>query len=387
MADQEAVERLRAGAAAWNRWRVEARVRVPDLAGARLAHADLAGADLSRANLVEADLSLAQLAGADLRGADLSRAFVRRADFSDATLRGARLAACDGAGAYLNGADLSFAECAGAQLNDADLSGARLATTVLRDANLRHALLAHATCQRTLLAGADLTGALLAATVLADLDLRAVQGLDAVRHDGPSSLSFDTVYRSAGRIPASFLQGCGLPDEVIAYLPSLVGAEQALRFYSVFISYSTRDEEFARRLHARLRAEHVRVWFAPEDLRGGRKLHEQIAEGIELHDRLLLVLSEHSMASEWVTTEIRRARRQERREHRRKLFPIALCPFETLRAWECFDADSGKDLGVEVREYFVPDFSGWKDHDAFEAAFAKLLNALRSEERGEPAPV
>ncbi len=38
---------------------------------------------------------------------------------------------------------------------------------------------------------------------------------------------------------------------------------------------------------------------------------------------------------------------------------------ETLRDWECFDADSGKDLAVELREYFIPDFSHWKEHDPF----------------------
>ena len=40
--------------------------------------------------------------------------------------------------------------------------------------------------------------------------------------------------------------------------------------------------------------------------------------------------------------------------------------------------DRGKDLAVEVREYFIPDFSNWKDHDSFEAAFARLQNDLRA---------
>ena len=45
---------------------------------------------------------------------------------------------------------------------------------------------------------------------------------------------------------------------------------------------------------------------------------------------------------------------------------------DQIRDWTCFDADSGKDLAVEVREYHIPDFSNWKNHDAFEAAFADL---------------
>jgi len=123
----------------------------------------------------------------------------------------------------------------------------------------------------------------------------------------------------------------------------------------------------------------LRVWFSPEGVHGGEKLHEQIDEAIRLYDKLPLVLSPESMASEWVRTEIRKARKAELKENRRKLFPISLVDFATIRDWECFDADSGKDLGVEIREYFIPDFSNWKDNDAFEAAFARLLNDLRAE--------
>lgn len=64
----------------------------------------------------------------------------------------------------------------------------------------------------------------------------------------------------------------------------------------------------------------------------------------------------------------------------RKLFPIRLVDFKDIRKWKRFDADTGKDLGVEIREYFIPDFSNWKDHDSFEKAFERLLRDLKSEE-------
>jgi hypothetical protein len=41
------------------------------------------------------------------------------------------------------------------------------------------------------------------------------------------------------------------------------------------------------------------------------------------------------------------------------LFPMRLIGFETLRDWECFDADTGKDSAREIREYYIPDFSDW----------------------------
>ncbi len=53
--------------------------------------------------------------------------------------------------------------------------------------------------------------------------------------------------------------------------------------------------------------------------------------------------------------------------------------FETLRDWTCFDANTGKDLAAEVREYFIPDFSNWKDHASFESAFARLKKDLEAE--------
>jgi hypothetical protein len=51
-----------------------------------------------------------------------------------------------------------------------------------------------------------------------------------------------------------------------------------------------------------------------------------------------------------VTTEIHRACKEEIRDGRRKLFPIRLVDWETIREWECFDADTGKELAVEMRE-------------------------------------
>jgi hypothetical protein len=54
--------------------------------------------------------------------------------------------------------------------------------------------------------------------------------------------------------------------------------------------------------------------------------------------------------------------------------------FEATKKWECFDADSGKDLGVEIREYLIRDFSIWKKKAAFEEAFARLLKDLRAKE-------
>jgi hypothetical protein len=160
-----------------------------------------------------------------------------------------------------------------------------------------------------------------------------------------------------------------VPDDFIAYIGSMVG--RPIEFYSCFISYSTKDQEFAERLHADLQAKGVRCWFAPHDIKGGRKIHKQIDEAIRLHDKLLLILSEDSMKSEWVKTKLASARKRELKGGKRVLFPVRLMGFEALRDWECFDADTGKDSAREIREYFIPDFSNWKEHNSYQAAFQR----------------
>ena len=273
-------------------------------------------------------------------------------------------------GADLRDSNLSRADLSWANLSYANLSGADLRAADLRIANLRNATLSRA----------DLRDAIIGTTIFGNNDLSSVKGLDNVHHWGPSTIGIDTIYNSGGKIPDVFLRGCGVGEDFIRFLPSLLGAVEPFQLYSCFISYSAKDEEFANRLHSRLRDAKARVWFAPEDIKGGEKIYEQIERAIQLHDRLLLVLSENSLRSNWVETEIRKAIETEKRENRRKLFPIRITDYETLKKWRCFDADSGRDLAVEVREYFIPDFSNWKNHDSFEAAFDKLLRDLRAEE-------
>jgi hypothetical protein len=306
----------------------------------REAHAFQAHYNVSR-------LASLQQSPVDLSHANLSGADVIMANLSWIHLSSSNLSAADLHGANLYGADLSRAN-----LSEADLSGA--------DLN-----------------GANLDGACCQWTVFGNVDLSLVTGLDRIEHLGPSIIGIETLLKSWGRLPTAFLRGCGVPDALIEYLPSLIGSMSPIQFYSCFISYSTKDDDFAKRLHSRMVEEKLRVWYAPEELMGGRKTEEQIDLAIRIYDKLLLVLSEASMNSEWVKTEISKARSAEARDGKRKLFPIRLVPFKTIQEWRYFDADIGKDSAKELREYHIPDFSNWKDHDAFEAAFARLLADLK----------
>lgn len=324
MANPEHLEILKQGVEVWNKWREEN----PKI----------------RPNLIRADLRDENLSSLDLRNLDLRGTVFKNANLTSADLRNS----------YFNSADL-------------------------RDAILTNANLINTNFFATKLQNTDFSGAAMGYTSFGNTDLSEVKNLGAVKHRGPSSIGLDTIYKSRGNISEEFLRKCGVPESFITYKRSL--PVEAVEFYSCFISYSHKDEEFVQRLYSRMGAANLRVWFAPKDIKGGQKIHEQVFSAIELYDKLLIVLSENSLQSEWVMTELRKARRIEIEEKRRKLFPILLVDFVTIRDWECFDADTGKDLAVEVREYFIPDFSDWEDPVAFASAFDSLLRGLKAEEK------
>lgn len=293
--------------------------------------------------------------------------------------------------------DFRNAELSDAYLTGADLGGAQLIDRRLWTANPWAARIDSRHPR-----GAHLSGAKLANTLLPAVSLAGVVGADAVVHLGPSVLDHRTIELS-GMLPVAFLRGVGLSDwqieaarlnqsnltrdqvDEIVYAIANARAGRALNLQSVFISYSTADEPFTRRLHDDLQNAGVRCWFFPEDGAGGKKLHEQLAKAIHLHDRLLLCLSETSMASRWVRFEIERARDREEKEGRRVLFPIRLVPYEKLRDWPLFDSDHARGAAKEIREYFIPDFSGWHtDRAKYQDELARLIKDLTTDDPPKP---
>jgi len=331
MANANHLRILREGPEAWNRWAATNYSVV----------ADLSYADLSKAKLPLTDFQEVNLRGANLEGADLSFSKFVWTDLSDANLRRA---------------DLRSASFGEANLRNSDLECADLSFTVFNDADLRQANLQRAVCQQT---------------YFTDVDLSNTRGLESCDHWGPSNLDLRTLATSKG-LPEAFLQGCGISPFLLAHLSELEGDPR--EFCSCFISYSHGDLEFARRLHSDLVRRGVRCWFAPENMRAGRKVRGQIVQALGEHDKLLLVLSESSMRSPWVEYEILRARERELRDNHRLLFPIALVPFDALREWQLFCSEEGRDLAREIRAYFIPDFSVWRtNRRSYRRSLERLL--------------
>ena len=365
MANSEHVEILKQGAKIWNEWRQENSAIIPDLRNADLSGVDLSGVDLFRAKLT----------GAHLNEANLSRAIMSRAKLGGTHLEGANLFRAQLNWAYMDGGRME-----GANLNEANLSWADLNEAHLDGADLSRAIL-----MKTNLNGTNFTKSIFGFTVFGDVDLSLTKGLDSVVHRGPSTIGIDTIYRSQGKIPEIFLRGCGVPDTMTDYIPSLT--LQPLQFYSCFISYSHADKTFARRLHDTLQGRGIRCWLDEHQVLPGDEIYSAVDEGIRIWDKVLLCCSKSSLSSWWVDNEIASAFKKEQRlwkERGKKtltLIPLDIDGYMFTDGWE-----NGK--AVQVKERYAPSFIGWeKDNSIFEAAMKKVIKALQTEGGREKPPV
>lgn len=139
-----------------------------------------------------------------------------------------------------------------------------------------------------------------------------------------------------------------------------------------FMSYSSQDQEFADRLHTDLQRNGVRCWYAPYDMKTGDEIRSRIDESILSYEKLLVILSEYSLASFWVKDEVEAAYAKENRQRSLVLFPIRLDQEieEAHQAWAV----------KLLQQRHITNFTGWKYHDLYQKACEKLLRDLNRED-------
>lgn len=257
-------------------------------------------------------------------------------------------------GVYLSGADLSRTDLSGTDLSGADLSradlnGAYLSFTNLNSVCFKDTIFAH--------------------TIFAWVDLSNTKGLETAIHQGPSSVDINSVtlpHDEPTRL--HFLRGVGFTETQIDYLPSLL-TPRPIQYQSLFISYASQDDTIARQLHADLRKNDVPCWFALHDLKPGDYFREEIDKAIHTQEKLLLILSKHSVTSKWVKYEVNRALNREIEQERTILYPI--------RVDDTF-LTSTSDWAADLRAHrHIGDFTNWQNTSAYQEVFTKLLHHLK----------
>jgi len=383
MANQDQLDILKEGVDNWNKWRNDHPEVEIDLTDATLAKLDLRKADFKRAKLSGASFHNTDLREADFRQATIGGRLYNnsRPLFSDLPNRDNNGLKADFNKANLRGAYFMKADLSGVLFINADLREARLSNTDLSNAYLSEANLSGAN-----LWGANLSQARVELTNFGNVDLSVVHNLEAVVHIAPSILGMDTIRRSNGKIPESFLRGCGLSDMDIEYAklynPDLTNeqilniqyrlydlrATRAVQVSPLFISYSHADTPFVDRLDKTLVEKGVRFWRDIHDMTVGR-METQIDRAIRQNPTVLLVLSKNSLTSDWVQHEVRKARELEKEFGRDALCPVALDDSWKYAPWPAR-------IMEQIMEYNILDFSGWEDKSIFQAQFSRLLSGL-----------
>ena len=324
----------------------------------------LDGALLMDAELFQADLSGASLSNANLNGARIGHVNFKGANLSNAHFTDATLDVTDFTDANLSGVNLG-----GARIKYSDLTRVNLCSANLQNVNFIGSI-AHQTRLESVRCGS---------TNFVNVDLSSAYGLETIEHHNPSGIDISTLYKSQGKMPEIFLRGCGLPDEIISYYPSLISSAKAIDFYSCFISYSHANKSFAQRLHDQLQAKGIRCWLDSHEILPGDNIYKEIERGVRLWDKVLLCASKDSLTSGWVDDELKHAFAKEK-----KLFKdrgkevLAVVPIDLdgyiFDEWEHPKKN-------QLMERLVVSFKGWEnDNSLFEREFERVSKALRSDD-------
>lgn len=329
----------------------------------RLNEADFSRASFERSMVSGVDFSHTRLVGANFNDGYLDNTVFYKANLTAATFNGIYSSDADFTKANLSGTDFSFAPLVRPNFSEAILKNAKFFKTSLFRANF----------SRANLEGVDFTEATAGYTQFEDVDLSQVKGLDVVKHTGPSYIDFHTLYRSKDRIARAFLQGIGLPDNLINQTATLTNSTI---YQSCYISYVQEDKIFAGKLFADLQKAGIRCWFVWE-FKDARKWEDgdyrpeeddvwpSIFQPIKGNDRLIFIFSKASLESEWASYQVKNALEKERQWKKEILLPIRL--------------DDG--IVTDSRDWIVNINSShrvFNFEDSYQDIFEQLLDNLKS---------
>lgn len=206
---------LRQGVDVWNQWRQENPDITPDLSWINTNNIDLSGA-----YLFQVDLSGASFKNQIFNNVSFSKSNLYRADFSNSR---------------------SFHVCfSETNLIKTNFASANLVNVNFLDANLSHAnfydtRLSRIVFDSTILENTKFTESKLNNIYIANIDLSQVINLETIISDldASSRIDFQSIFLSKGKIPKVFLEACGITDELLQALPTLLGIPQEVQYVEV----------------------------------------------------------------------------------------------------------------------------------------------------------
>ncbi len=117
-----------------------------------------------------------------------------------------------------------------------------------------------------------------------------------------------------------------------------------------FLSHSSRDKQFIRKLAADLTENGIDVWFEEQKILVGDSITEKIGQGLAQSDFFVIALSENSVNSAWVKKELSNAVIQEIEKRAVTVLPIRLddCEIpELLRDKKYADFSKSYKIGLQ----------------------------------------
>jgi hypothetical protein len=97
------------------------------------------------------------------------------------------------------------------------------------------------------------------------------------------------------------------PDEPFNIQPLFTPVKEHPKMKNVFISYNHKDVDFAEKLHEDLKKNNIQVIRDKSKMLGGKSIEGFIKESVQNTDKTIFIVSENSLLSAWVGTEIVRS--------------------------------------------------------------------------------
>lgn len=336
--------------------------RFADFSNSEIRNIDLSGLDLT-CETFDGSFNT-RFIKSDLRGSNFSGCNLVAVDFASANLRGAKIKNAEMRKSNLYNALLEGTNLTGSNLSRGNLYSAELVGTVVDDVNF--------------------TKAQFGQTSIARLDLSKANNLNEATHRQTSPIDSEALRLtglglrhqpdSRRREIFRFLANTGMSDETLSLFRSSVS--KPYEFFSVFISHSSKDKKFAKKIYGDLQAAGINCWFDEHEILPGHDILDEIDKGIRIWEKMVLICSKNSLSPQsswWVEQEIERALSKERSARKAglpckpTLIPIAIDNYLNS-GWQ-------SRYKASVVALHVGDFRRWKDSRAYSISLQRLILA------------